>query len=43
VRHEPLEVLEGKLKAARPQLAADFRRKQRTVLRKAQAAGNVRK
>ena len=35
VRSEDLAVLESKLKAARPALVADFRSKQRTVLRKA--------
>lgn len=35
VRSEDLAVLESKLKAARPALIADFRSKQRTVLRKA--------
>jgi hypothetical protein len=38
VRQEALEVLEGKLKAARPALLADFRRKQRTVLKKAKSS-----
>jgi hypothetical protein len=43
VRQEPLEVLEAKLKAARPALMADFRSKQRTVRKKAKAAGGERR
>lgn len=34
VRQEAIEVLEAKLKAARPTLVADFRRKHRTVVKK---------
>ena len=37
VRQEPMEVLEAKLKAARPALLADFRSKQRTVHKKERA------
>ena len=45
VRTEDLAVLESKLKAARPALIADFRSKQRTVLRKAKgiAKGSKRR
>jgi hypothetical protein len=43
VRTEELEVLEGKLKAARPALVADYKSKQRTVTKKARVTHSTTK